>query len=512
MFDYLLNSGICLLVFYTFYKLFLEQENMHVYKRIYLLGIVIISFIIPKITYTTYIEVKPQLVSEIIINTLPMNPVNEVVEPQNILPILLLVIYLIGLVVFGFRFLKNFTIIYLKINRNQKIKNENSTSVLLIEDIVPHTFLNFIFFNKQKYLTKNIPTEVIIHEETHSKQKHTLDVLFIEILKVVFWFNPIFYFIEKSIKLNHEFLADQAVVNAGFQDTKYQNTLLAYSSHANQFQLANAINYSSIKKRLVIMKKQKSKRKIAVRGILLIPIFAILLLSFSTAIQEPKATPKQIKEYNTLAKQYNAQPQSQKIVKLKEVNRLNYLYKLMSPEQKANAEQFPEFPPMPPKSGELGLSRVTKHFYEYKDISGKDVKVELQYDGHKDFYNTPPPPPIPKNATEKEKLEYARVIQKYREDIAKQKQLLDKLVTDYKSNDSIYIDKNEWINNAKEIYFNEKLITKIKAKSIIKNNEVNLLFGDSVLKIFSEPIGSLPKKVIKGVNDTDSNNPPPPPK
>jgi hypothetical protein len=277
-----------------------------------------------------------------------MNPVNEVAEPQNLLPIVLGAIYVLGLVVFSFRFLKNFTVIYLKIKRNQKIKNENSTSVLLIEDIVPHTFLNFIFFNKQKYLTKNIPTEVIVHEETHSKQKHTLDVLFIEILKVVFWFNPIFYFIEKSIKLNHEFLADQAVVNAGFQDKKYQNTLLAYSSHTSQFQLANAINYSSIKKRLVIMNKQKSKRKIAVRGILLIPILAILLSSFSTAIQEPKATPEQIKEYNTLAKQYNEQPKSQKIVKLKEVNRLTYLYKLMSPEQKANVEKFPEFPPMPP--------------------------------------------------------------------------------------------------------------------------------------------------------------------
>ena len=148
MFDYLLNSGICLLVFYTFYKLFLEQENMHVYKRIYLLGIVIVSFTIPKITYTTYIEVAPKLVSEVVTNVLPIQPLNEVAEQQNVLPILLGIIYVLGLVIFGFRFLKNFTIIYLKIKRNQKIKNENSTSVLLIEDIVPHTFLNFIFFNK----------------------------------------------------------------------------------------------------------------------------------------------------------------------------------------------------------------------------------------------------------------------------------------------------------------------------------------------------------------------------
>ncbi len=71
---------------------------------------------------------------------------------------------------------------------------------------------------------------------------------------------------------------------------------------------------------------------------------------------------------------------------------------------------------------------------------GTDAKVALHDDGHKDFYNTPTP--IRKNATEKEKLEYARVVQKYREVKAKLKQLLDKSFTDYKSNDSIYIDKN----------------------------------------------------------------------
>ena len=85
-------------------------------------------------------------------------------------------------------------------------------------------------------------------------------MLFIELLNVIFWFNPLFYYLKKSIKLNHEFLADRAVLNKGVSLTAYQEILLAFSSNPNEPQLANAINYSSIKKRLIIMKTNTSKK------------------------------------------------------------------------------------------------------------------------------------------------------------------------------------------------------------------------------------------------------------
>jgi beta-lactamase regulating signal transducer with metallopeptidase domain len=366
MLDYLLKSGVCLLVFYAFYKLFLEQENMHVYKRIYLIATVVVSFLIPTVTFTTYVELVPQIQPTMVSSSTPLFPIETVEESQNNVLIILWSIYALGVLFFGIRFIKNARTIFYKIRNNHKIKKGKITSVLINEDVVPHTFLNFIFFNKKHFLSGIIPQEVMLHEETHAKQKHTVDVLLIEFLQVVFWFNPLLFFISKSVKLNHEFLADQAVINKGINPQKYQNTLLAYSSNASQFQLANAINYSSIKKRLVIMKTQTSKSKILIRSVLLVPILTILLSSFSTTIQEPKATPKQIKEYNTLAKQYNEQPKSQKIVKLKEVKRLNYLYKLMSPEQKANAEKFPEFPPMPPTPKKIINDKVS---YNPKQLS-----------------------------------------------------------------------------------------------------------------------------------------------
>ncbi|MEM7382422.1 MAG: M56 family metallopeptidase, partial [Bacteroidota bacterium] len=113
-------------------------------------------------------------------------------------------------------------------------------------------------------------------------QRHSLDILFIELLQVLLWFNPFIYLINKAIKLNHEFLADQAVLGKGVASRTYQNTLLSFSSQKYQSVLANAINYSSFKKRFTVMKKQTSKRVLWLKGLLLLPLTVLLLVSFST--------------------------------------------------------------------------------------------------------------------------------------------------------------------------------------------------------------------------------------
>ena len=415
MIDYLLKSGSCLAVFYLFYVLFLEKENMHVYKRIYLIAILFIAFAIPFVTFTSYVEVveiiQPIIASQSSIETPIINEAESISYTTEIL----WSFYGLGVLLFGFKFVKNLISIIQKIKRNPNEKGDHTVSVLLKEDIVPHTFFSYIFYNKQKYLTHQIPKEVVLHEQTHAKQKHSLDVLFIEFLQVLFWFNPIIYLIKRAMKLNHEFLADHAVISNGIQTQNYQKTLLAYSSHAYQLPLANAINYSSIKKRFTVMKTHTSKKKIWFKSIILLPVLALLLFSFSTTIQQDKATPKQVAEYNKLAKHYNEQPKDNRIIKLKDINRLEYLYKLMTPAQKKSAQPFPDCPPPPPAP--KTTMRVTKQFYTYKDENEKDVKVELQYDDHKDFIAVPPPPPIPADATEEQIRKYEKTIKTYEEEV-----------------------------------------------------------------------------------------------
>jgi hypothetical protein len=98
---------------------------------------------------------------------------------------------------------------------------------------------------------------------------------------VLLWFNPLIYIIKHAIKLNHEFLADQGVLQKGINTNTYQEIILAFSSNAVQPQLANAINYSLIKKRFTVMKTQTTKRGIWLRSLILLPLLAIMLYSFS---------------------------------------------------------------------------------------------------------------------------------------------------------------------------------------------------------------------------------------
>ncbi|WP_418512366.1 M56 family metallopeptidase [Corallibacter sp.] len=538
MISYLLKFSACLAVFMLFYKFFLEKESFHKFKRGYLLVILMISAIIPLITFITYVEIAsieiPAYNSEIA--TPPYVPEHMLEGPAKLWSIILWSIYLIGVLVFTIRFGMNLSNILKRIKHNPKFKNHSVIHVLLNDLVHPHTFLNYIFLNKSKYEAHEIPEEVLLHEETHAKQKHALDILFIEILQILFWFNPLIYFIKKDIKLNHEFLADQAVLNHGFELKNYQNTLLAFSSNATEPQLANAINYSSIKKRFTVMKTHTSKHIIWVRSLVLLPLLATLIYSFSTTkevekisnshdtnhtarsisvnildnenyliddiaatketftsvinklhqdiskeirekiinvhvkseksvsdedvwfiynsfieygfhrivthnqeivrekgnkpfaitnsaekstenqIQQKGASKEQIAEYNKLAKYYNSQKGSNYTIKLSDMNRIKYLYDLMTDKQRKSAEPLPNFPPPPPPApAPEAVSEKDKagkaHTYKYTNKNGRKIKVKTEKKDTKT--PPPPPPPVPENATKEQKEKYQKISEEY---------------------------------------------------------------------------------------------------
>tara|TARA_R110000868_G_scaffold104728_2_gene288663 strand:+ start:3798 stop:5549 length:1752 start_codon:yes stop_codon:yes gene_type:complete len=578
---FLLKSSACLAIFMLFYKFCLEKTSVHSFKRFYLIGVILISISIPFITFTEYIEIAPvnfisssELINEPIIYSA------EILQPKNYLPTILWSIYVIGVLLFSIRFFKNLYKLVQKIRLNPKYKNQNFINVLLKDLVAPHTFFNYIFLNKTHYENSQIPKEVLLHEQAHAKQIHALDILFIETLQILFWFNPLFYFIKKDIKLNHEFLADQAVINNGANTKYYQELLLAYSSNASSSQLANAINYSLIKKRFTVMKTKTSKTSLWLRNLLLLPLVGALIYGFSTTkqisidsipeildeevigsssysstnhtarsisievfnngtyeidnikankktflavinqlhkditpeirnrimnihlksskdisneevwfiynsvidygfhrivtnnqeiirekgnkpfaitnsyehenskINQQIATAKQLAEYNTLAKKYNKQPQNKRVVKLKDVKRLEYLYSLMSKQQKANAEPFPDCPPPPPAPPKIK--------------KGEDSNIPLPppsptpivKKGEVSDIPTPPSPPEPQSP-------------------------LDHVI--------------EMAKKGATFYYNDKKVSSDKAIDLLKNNEdLNISSkkkdGVYVVKIQTEPI------------------------
>ena len=407
---YILKSTACLAAFYLFYKLFLENENMHFFKRFFLIGTLALSFLIPLFTFTMDVDVA-ESISPFVFANVNGKESNSFLFSE-ILPSIIWTIYLIGVLFFSIRFGKNLITLILKIKRNPKINVSSHIHVLLQKKVIPHTFLKYIFLNKVSFEARQIPDEVLLHEQTHALQRHSIDILLIEIVQIIFWFNPLIYLIKNSIKLNHEFLADQAVLSKGINPIQYQEILLMFSSKTTTPILANSINFSLIKKRFTVMKKKTSKNKIWLRSLLILPLLAILVFSFSTIeevqinktnsseiVTQNEANKAQINEYNKLARHYNKMDQSNMRIKKSDVERLNYLYNLMPSSQQKEVEPFPNFPPPPPVAVKTTEPMRVKVGVNDKDpnappVPPKASKPNKVIKGVNDTKaNIPPPPP-----------------------------------------------------------------------------------------------------------------------
>lgn len=287
MIDFLIKSSISLLVLLAIYHLALEKEKMHQFNRFYLLFCLVFSFVIPFIS----IEIVDETVSALTQtnNGITANATMSIVpETLDYTPIIIWSLYCIVTLLLLFRFVRNILRITSRTHLNTVINYKNATLVLLKENTLPHTFWNTIFINETEYHNRKIEEELYTHELIHVTQKHTLDVLIIEIVKTLFWFNPLFIFYKKAIQLNHEFLADEKVVNAFNNVPFYQSLLLSKANENKTFYLASNLNYLVTKKRFLMMTKNKSQTKEILKKIVLLPILSglVYFLCIKTVAQE----------------------------------------------------------------------------------------------------------------------------------------------------------------------------------------------------------------------------------
>lgn len=294
---YLIKSTLCLTLFLTFYHLVLEREKMHRFNRFYLLSAVFVSFLAP--LYTIYVKVIQEPITvftqlpdenitftqEVVATETPINYWNYAIYFSVFISAILLV-----------RFLKNLYAIYKKVSIAEKFKHQNATIVLVADEILPHTFWNYIFINKATYESKEVEQELFTHELTHVAQKHTFDVLFVELLKVVFWFNPIFYFLKKSVQLNHEFLADTKVVSQHKNVQKYQHLLINTSAWSNEYALSSNLHYLVTKKRIIMMTKQTSKAVIVLKKVAVLPLVIGAFFLFAERVEAQESVETIVEE------------------------------------------------------------------------------------------------------------------------------------------------------------------------------------------------------------------------
>lgn len=425
---YLLKFSACLLVFWLLYVLLLEKQQMHRFKRFYLLGSFVVALVIPQLTIIEYIE--PIVQNYEVSNAFTPIKAEFVPQPINEAPVITLeavswTIYSLGVLLFSARFAINLYRLYRRISKNTIYKDRNFIYVLLTEYRIPHSFFTYIFVNQSQFENNQIPEEVKLHEETHAKQLHSLDILLLELLQIVFWFHPLVYILKHHVKLNHEFLADDAVLQQGIATKNYQNILLQFSSNTHNHQLASAINYSSFKKRFTVMKTQTSKTRIWLSTLLVLPILALLFYSFAEreyVEKEDQELMDAIKRELNEAETYDMQYVGENYVKLylrkyktyekfrneephyihksnekqKEMDalfsELGGLYFRMSKENKAKVKR-----PISPIKPYVQITLNGKTYYKKFEELTAEEKATLP--------PPPPPPPIPTKNSDWQKVE-----------------------------------------------------------------------------------------------------------
>lgn len=284
---YLLKLSLSLSIVYLFYVIVLRRLTFYSWNRWYLLGYSFLAFLIPFVNISPVLQ-KSNWDDFTVIQLIPvfgnLNQMgsNEMADPGFINWVYLLLSMLAGILLMLVRFVVRY-ISYRRIRRSAELIADVGVKVYHVnKSIIPFSFGSNIFINRQLHPEEDLQ-QIIHHEFIHVKQKHTIDIMWAECLCMLNWYNPFAWLIRKAIRQNLEFIADQQVLQNGIDKKDYQYLLLKVTGAAH-FSITQQFNFSSLKKRIIMMNRSRSARIQLTRFLFLLPLLVVLLLTFRSNI------------------------------------------------------------------------------------------------------------------------------------------------------------------------------------------------------------------------------------
>jgi hypothetical protein len=295
-FQYLLVSTICVSVFYLAFIIILRKESGFIFLRIYLLSSIIVSLLLPMNRYSIEIfkegqfaqskseinkvEAYPTVNSD---QSIKINSNLSVTSPDKhafvYMHWILVTYFTVAIALIIKLLLGILSVAWLSV----KLQNDKFKGLRIIRNdrfTSSFSFFNLVFIQNNDLSNKEIKG-VIAHENIHVSQFHTIDLLLVELLSAVMWFNPLVWLLRNSIRQVHEYLADEGVLNIGFDRLEYQALLINQIAESRLFNLASSFNQSQIKNRLIMMTKQKSNNRSKLKILAFIPVAGMLVFFIS---------------------------------------------------------------------------------------------------------------------------------------------------------------------------------------------------------------------------------------
>jgi hypothetical protein len=294
LFIFIAKSSGLLVMFYCAYYFLLRKETFFTSNRWFLLAGLITSVVLPFLVYTRIIWVDPTPLENIgYSNAFSAHDIQKSAFDIN-WNYILIAIYAIGLLTLIIKFALDFYSLN-SVLKGKKIKQQADFKFVDVsENIAPFSYFDYIVYNSSMYSASELEN-IIEHEKVHSEQNHTIDVLISRVFCVLFWFNPIIWLYKKAIVQNLEFIADKEAAKKISDKKAYQYTLLKITTHDKCVAITNHFYQSLIKKRIIMLNKNQSKKRNSWKYYVVIPALAAFVFLFQIEViaKEKRETTKE---------------------------------------------------------------------------------------------------------------------------------------------------------------------------------------------------------------------------
>ncbi|NMD01674.1 MAG: TonB family protein, partial [Bacteroidales bacterium] len=278
---YLLKSALWLTGFALVYLLFLRNERFFMLKRVYLISGLVVSIVFPLIAVRYQVDIPaPQIDLTPVAGPAISTPDQQSTPDKSTdFLLILMVLYISGVLFLAYRILRHAGSI-VKIIRKENVTNDKYIKLIRSRHFpVSFSFFNYVFINP--VIEAGEVKEIMNHEIVHVKQKHWFDLVLAEFLRIIQWINPFMWMYTEFIKVNHEYLADEAALQRTESPANYRAALINQMMASPVFSLTNSFNYSLSKKRFEMMKKIVTSPYRKMKVILILPVCAVIIYAFA---------------------------------------------------------------------------------------------------------------------------------------------------------------------------------------------------------------------------------------
>ena len=272
MLDFLIYDAkvaVLIAVFYLFYRLVLSKETFHRVNRVVLLLTAVMSFVLPLCVITMH--------ETVVVAAMPAVEIGEVQavvadKPDTPLwQIALPVLFIIGVVATLGYTVTSLANLMLLIRHSEKHRQEDGVVICVTDrKVSPFSWFHYIVLSRQDYTEHD--AAVLAHERAHIRLRHSWDVLLVDTLTALQWFNPAMWMLRQDLRAIHEYEADGAVLSQGFNARQYQYLLITKAASIGGYSIANGISHSTLKNRIHMMLHKESRRSHLLKLLALVPI------------------------------------------------------------------------------------------------------------------------------------------------------------------------------------------------------------------------------------------------